>query len=58
MEKKSIYAKRIEKVQMSSIRIVMEKVEKLIKEKASFRYVRVNLILIHLQVLKKQQWML
>ena len=29
MEKKSIYAKRIEKVQMSSIRIVMEKVEKL-----------------------------
>ena len=56
MEKKSIYAKRIEKVQMSSIRIVMKNLE--IKEKASFRYVRVNLILIHLQVLKKQQWML
>ena len=29
MEKENIYAKRIDQVQMSSIRVVMEKVEKL-----------------------------
>ncbi len=33
MKKENKYAKRIEKVQMSSIRIVMEKVEKLRKSR-------------------------
>ena len=56
MKKENKYAKRIEKVQMSSIRIVMEKVEKLRNQGKSV----VSLCagepdLIHQKASKKQQ---
>ena len=54
MEKENIYAKRIDQVQMSSIRVVMEKVEKL-KSQVLYLYVQENLILIHQKASKKQQ---
>ena len=53
MEKENIYAKRIDQVQMSSIRVVMEKVEKLKSRKVLYLYVQEGLSFVHPEGIKE-----